>query len=150
MQDLDLNSQLAARLNSRNVQFIFTGDVISGKNRCSIGDLADCLFTCWRSDPVQCDKRLRSASSIFSALRPATTAGQPSGKDPEKNPALHHPAPWTATAATGTVSGTHRRGERTSGPAPPTTTTQADSAAAGAGEEAAATAASSERLAVGV
>ncbi len=52
MQDLeDLNSQLAARLNSRNVQFVFTGDVISGKNRCSIGDLADCLFTCWRSDP---------------------------------------------------------------------------------------------------
>jgi hypothetical protein len=58
MQDLeDLNSQLAARLNSRNMQFIFTGDVISGKNRCSIGDLADCLFTCWRSDPVHGDKR---------------------------------------------------------------------------------------------
>jgi hypothetical protein len=57
MQDLeDLNSQLAARLNSRNVQFVFTGDVISGKNRCSIGDLADCLFTCWRSDPVHGDR----------------------------------------------------------------------------------------------
>jgi hypothetical protein len=47
MLDLeDLNSQMAARLNSRNVQFVFTGDVISGKNRCSIGDLPDCLFTC--------------------------------------------------------------------------------------------------------
>jgi hypothetical protein len=53
MQDLeDLNRQMAARLNSRNVQFVFTGDILSGKNRCSIGDLADSLYTCWKSDPV--------------------------------------------------------------------------------------------------
>jgi hypothetical protein len=46
MQDLeDLNGQMAARFNSRNVQFIFTGDILSGKNRCSIGDLADCLYS---------------------------------------------------------------------------------------------------------
>ncbi len=52
MQDLeDLNGQMAARLNSRNVQFVFTGDILSGKNWSSIGDLADRLFTCWRSDP---------------------------------------------------------------------------------------------------
>ncbi len=75
MQDLeDLNSQLASRLNSRNVQSIFTGDVISGKNtcRCSIGDLADCLFTCWRSDPVHGDKRayMKIAVGILDFLRP--------------------------------------------------------------------------------
>jgi hypothetical protein len=73
MQDLeDLNSQLAARLNSRNVQFIFTGDVISGKNRCSIGDLADCLFTCWRSDPVHGDKSayMKIAVGILDFLSP--------------------------------------------------------------------------------
>jgi hypothetical protein len=56
MQDLEDLNQLASRLNSRNVQFLYTGDIISGKNRCSIGDLADCLFTCWRSDPVHGDK----------------------------------------------------------------------------------------------
>jgi hypothetical protein len=57
MQDLeDLNNQLAARLNSRNAQFLFTGDILSGKNHCSIGDLAGCLYTCWRSDPVHGDK----------------------------------------------------------------------------------------------
>jgi hypothetical protein len=73
MQDLeDLNSQLAARLNSRNVQFIFTGDVISGKNRCSIGDLADCLFTCWRSDPVHGDQSayMKIAVGILDFLSP--------------------------------------------------------------------------------
>jgi hypothetical protein len=73
MQGLeDLNSQLAARLNSRNVQFIFTGDVISGKNRCSIGDLADCLFICWRSDPVHGDKSayMKIAVGILDFLSP--------------------------------------------------------------------------------
>jgi hypothetical protein len=73
MQDLeDLNSQLASRLISRNVQFIFTGDVISGKNRCSIGDLADCLFTCWRSDPVHGDKSayMKIAVGILDFLSP--------------------------------------------------------------------------------
>jgi hypothetical protein len=38
--------------NSRNNQLLFTGDILKGKNHCSIGDLADCLFTCWISDPV--------------------------------------------------------------------------------------------------
>ncbi len=73
MQDLeDLNSQLVARLNSRNVQFIFTGDVISGKNRCSIGDLADCLFTCWRSDPVHGNRSayMKIAVGILDFLSP--------------------------------------------------------------------------------
>jgi len=73
MQDLeDLNSQLAARLNSRNVQFVFTGDIISGKNRCSIGDLADCLYTCWRSDPVHGDKSayMKIAVGLLDFLTP--------------------------------------------------------------------------------
>jgi hypothetical protein len=73
MQDLeDLNSQLAVRLNSRNVQFVFTGDVISGKNRCSIGDLADCLFMCWRSDPVHGDRSayMKIAVGILDFLNP--------------------------------------------------------------------------------
>ncbi len=73
MQDLeDLNSQMAARLNSRNVQFVFTGDVISGKNRCSIGNLTDCLFTCWRSDPVHGDRSayMKIAVGIMDFLSP--------------------------------------------------------------------------------
>ncbi len=68
MQDLeDLNSQLAARL-----QFIFTSEVISGKNRCSIGDLADCLFTCWRSDTVHGDRSayMKIAVGILDFLSP--------------------------------------------------------------------------------
>jgi hypothetical protein len=73
MQDVaDLNNQLASRSNSRNVQFLFTGDIISGKNRCSIGDLADCLFTCWRSDPVHGDKSayMKIAVGILDFLSP--------------------------------------------------------------------------------
>jgi hypothetical protein len=73
MQDLeDLNSQLAARLNSGNVQFIFTGDVISGKNRCSFGDLADCLLMCWRSDLVHGDRSayMKIAVGILDFLSP--------------------------------------------------------------------------------
>ncbi len=62
----------ASRFNSRNVQFLFTGDIISGKNRCSIGDLADCLFTCWRSDPVHGDKSayMKIAVGILDFLSP--------------------------------------------------------------------------------
>jgi hypothetical protein len=48
----DLNKQLASGLYSRNNQLLFTGDILKGKNHCSIGDLADRLFKCWRSAPV--------------------------------------------------------------------------------------------------
>jgi hypothetical protein len=74
MQDLeDLNGQMAARFNSRNVQFIFTGDILSGKNRCSIGDLADCLYTCWRSDPVHggSSAYMKIAVGIMDFLNPS-------------------------------------------------------------------------------
>jgi hypothetical protein len=49
-----------------------SGDIISGKNRCSIGDLADCLFTCWRSDPVHGDKSayMKIAVGILDFLSP--------------------------------------------------------------------------------
>jgi hypothetical protein len=51
LQDLEnLNQQLAKRFNSRSSQFFFTGDILSGKNHCGMGDLVDCLFECWRSD----------------------------------------------------------------------------------------------------
>ncbi len=54
------------------MQFVFTGDIISGKNRCSIGDLADCLFTCWRSDPVHGDKSayMKIAVGLLDFLSP--------------------------------------------------------------------------------
>jgi hypothetical protein len=51
MQDL-WRTSTSSWLNSRNNQILSTGDNLKGKNHCSIGDLADCLFTCWRSDPV--------------------------------------------------------------------------------------------------
>ncbi len=47
-----LNQQLANRFNGRNTQFLFTGDILSGKNHCGIGDLIDCLYECWRSGPM--------------------------------------------------------------------------------------------------
>ncbi len=75
MQDLeDLNKQLAARLNSRNAQFLFTGDIISGKNHCSIGDVADCQYTCWRSDPVHGDRSayMKIAVGLMDFLDPPT------------------------------------------------------------------------------
>jgi hypothetical protein len=73
MQDLEeLNSQMAARLIVRTVQFVFTGYEISGKNRCSICNLTDCLFTCWRSDPVHRDRSayMKIAVGIMDFLSP--------------------------------------------------------------------------------
>ncbi len=50
LRDLEnLNEQLAARYNGRNTQFIFSGDLLTGKSRSSMGDLVDSLFECWRS-----------------------------------------------------------------------------------------------------
>jgi hypothetical protein len=153
MQDLeDLNSQLAARLNSLNVQFVFTGNVISGKNRCSIGDLAECLFTCWRSDPVHGDRSayMKIAVGILDSsghrlATPSMTADLPSANGPERTPARPSPVPWTVT--TWAVAGRPipMREERTSGPAQPTTATRADSAVAVEGEVVAVAAASTER-----
>ncbi len=48
LRDLEnLNEQLAARYNGRNTQFIFSGDLLTGKCRSSMGDLVDSLFECW-------------------------------------------------------------------------------------------------------
>jgi hypothetical protein len=57
LRDLEsLNEQLAARYNGRNTQFIFSGDLLTGKNLSRMGDFVDSLFECWRSDPVHGDK----------------------------------------------------------------------------------------------
>jgi hypothetical protein len=73
LRDLEaLNEQLAARYNGRNTQFIFTGDLLTGKNRSSMGDLVDSLFECWRSDPVHGDKSayIKLAMGLMDFLDP--------------------------------------------------------------------------------
>jgi hypothetical protein len=73
LRDLEaLNEQLAARYNGRNTQFIFTGDLLTGKNGCSMGDLVDSLFECWRSDPVHSDKSayIKLAMGLMDFLDP--------------------------------------------------------------------------------
>jgi hypothetical protein len=75
MQDLEeLNKQLAVRLNSRNAQFLFTGDIIFGKNHFSVSNLADCLYNCWRSDPVHGDRStyMKIAVGLMDFLDPPT------------------------------------------------------------------------------
>ncbi len=53
LQNLEtLNQQLANRFNGRNTQFLFTGDILSGKNHCGMWDLMDCLYEYWRSGPM--------------------------------------------------------------------------------------------------
>jgi hypothetical protein len=45
LSDLEeLNIQLAKRFNSKTSQFLFTGDILSGKQHCSMRDLVDCLY----------------------------------------------------------------------------------------------------------
>ncbi len=73
LRDLEaLNEQLAARYNGRNTQFIFTGDLLTGKNRSSMGELVDSLFECWRSDPVHGDKSayIKLAMGLMDFLDP--------------------------------------------------------------------------------
>jgi hypothetical protein len=73
LQDLEnLNEQLAARYNGRNTQFIFSGDLLTGKSRSSMGDLVDSLFECWRSDPVHGDKSayIKLAMGLMDFLEP--------------------------------------------------------------------------------
>jgi hypothetical protein len=68
----NLNQQLANRFNSRSSQFLFKGDILSGKNHCGLGDLVDCLFAMWRSDPVHGDKsaHLKLAMGLLDFLEP--------------------------------------------------------------------------------
>ncbi len=50
LSDLEeLNIQLAKRFNSKSTQFLFTGDILSGKQHCSMGDLVDRLYNCDKS-----------------------------------------------------------------------------------------------------
>jgi hypothetical protein len=79
-KDLEtLNQQLASRLNGRNTQFLFTGDLFSGKNHCGMGDLVDCLYECWRSDPVHGDKSayLKLAMGLLDFLEPKLDPNDP-------------------------------------------------------------------------
>jgi hypothetical protein len=41
-----LNAQLAVRFNGRNTQILFTSDLLTRKNHCSMGYLVNCLFEC--------------------------------------------------------------------------------------------------------
>ncbi len=73
LRDLEtLNEQLAARYNGRNTQFIFSGDLLTGKSRSSMGDLVASLFECWRSDPVHGDKSayIKLAMGLMDFLEP--------------------------------------------------------------------------------
>jgi hypothetical protein len=154
IQDLeDINNQLASRFNSRNVQFLFTGDIISGKNRCSIGDLADCLFTCWRSDPVHGDKSayMKIAVGILEFLSPPP---RNSSGPAQRKRSREDSSPSTSRSMDrdrGDRGGrdreraSHERREDHRSRSAYSSYTRAASAAAGAGEEAAAIAASSKR-----
>jgi hypothetical protein len=73
LRDLEnLNKKLAARYNGRNTQFIFSGDLLTGKSGSSMGDLVDSLFECWRSDPVHGDKSayIKLAMGLMDFLEP--------------------------------------------------------------------------------
>jgi hypothetical protein len=63
---------LAARFNSKSSQFLFTGDILSDKNHCSMDDLVDCLYNCWRSDRVHGDKStyMKIAMGLLDFLEP--------------------------------------------------------------------------------
>ena len=56
----------------RKTQFIFSGDLLTGKSRSSMGDLIDSLFECWRSDPVHGDKNayIKLAMGLMDFLEP--------------------------------------------------------------------------------
>jgi hypothetical protein len=80
LTDLEtLNQQLAARLNGRNTQFLFTGDLLSGKQHCRMGDLVDCLYNCWRNDSVHGDKSayLKLAMALLDFLEPKMDPNDP-------------------------------------------------------------------------
>ncbi len=80
LHDLEtLNQQLASGLNGRNTQFLFTGDTLFGKNHCAMGDLVDCLYECWRSDPAHRDKStyLRLAMVLLDFLEPKLDPNDP-------------------------------------------------------------------------
>jgi hypothetical protein len=47
---------MAARLCSAISQFVSTGDILSGISNCSMGELTDALFNCWRNDPIHGDR----------------------------------------------------------------------------------------------
>ncbi len=63
---------MAKRFNSKSTQFLFTGDILSGKQHCSMGDLVDCLYNCWRSDSVHGDKSayMKNAMGLLDFLEP--------------------------------------------------------------------------------
>jgi hypothetical protein len=80
LTDLEtLNQQLATRLNGRNTQFLFTGDLLSGKQHCRMGDLVDCLYNCWRNDSVHGDKSayLKLAMALLDFLEPKMDPNYP-------------------------------------------------------------------------
>ncbi len=80
LTDLEsLNQQLATRLNGRNTQFLFTGDLLSGKQHCRMGDLVDCLYICWRNDSVHGDKSayLKLAMALLDFLEPKMDPNDP-------------------------------------------------------------------------
>jgi hypothetical protein len=73
LSDLEeLNIQLAKRFNSKTTQLLFTGDILSGKQHCSMGDLVDCLYNCWRNDSVHGDKSayMKIAMGLLDFLEP--------------------------------------------------------------------------------
>ncbi len=128
LQDLKtLNQQLASRLNGRNTQFLFTGDILSAKNHCGMGDLVNCLYECWRSDPVHGDKSpyLKLAMGSSTSLSPSwipTTHASPAGNDAGR-PALalmEAPLLRISSRARMTARMTGPRGATDTAPAPTT------------------------------
>jgi hypothetical protein len=136
-QERDLESlkeQLAKRLNCKNAQFLFTADLMTGKNHCSMDNLVDCLFECCLSDLVHGDKSdyLKLAMSLLefldSKLRHLDSRGHgkkcqrpaspPTPDSPvsdtvrrsrdDRNDVRHEggyrPCPWSANSSTQVIS----------------------------------------------
>jgi hypothetical protein len=96
LRDLEsLNEQLAKRLNGKNTQFLFTADLLTGKQHCSMGDLGDCLFECWRSDPVHGDKSayLKLAVSLLDFLDPKPRLKDSRGYGKKRHRSASPPTP---------------------------------------------------------
>jgi hypothetical protein len=126
LSDLEeLNPRLASRLNSRPVQFLHTGDFVSGINRCSMGQLVDALYNCWRSDPVHGDKSayakiVMGLLDFLADRKPPTMANKRPRTDP--SPVQHNSTSrdhgrqdWSSVDARQRLSGYGESNYRTSG-----------------------------------
>jgi hypothetical protein len=52
----ELNALLAAHLTSGNVKMIATGDILTGIKNATSGQLMDCMYSSWNTDPVHGEK----------------------------------------------------------------------------------------------